>query len=77
MPSRDIDAYLPVGAAADSRPVRLIVDSAIRDRLSASDGRDRVPVRIYDLEDPRAIDIRNMIRGIPDDAHAYLLTMKP
>jgi hypothetical protein len=77
MSSRDIDAYLPLGAAADSRPVRIIVDSAIRDRLLASDGRDRVPVRIYDLKDPRATDIRNMIRGIPDDAHAYLLTLKP
>ena len=73
----DIDAYLPIDAAADSRPVRLIIDSALRERIPSGDRRDRVPARIYDLKDSRTVDIRNMIRGIPDDVHPYLLTLQP
>jgi hypothetical protein len=75
--SRDIEAYLPAGAGAGKEPVRVIVDSALRDSVVADGVRDRMAVRIYDLKDPRAADIRNLIAGAPDNAHAWLLTLKP
>src|SRR5215831_17326009 len=75
--SRDIVAYLPAGADAGKAPVRVIVDSALKDKVVADDARERMPVRIYDLKDPRAADIRNLIAGAPDNMHAWLLTLKP
>ena len=43
----------------------------------ANDGRDRVPVRIYDLKDPRVADIRSAITDVSGTARTYLLTVKP
>lgn len=76
-PSREIDPYLPSVAEAGNRPVRVIVDSALRDKVDASDSRDRMSVRLYDLQDPRVADIRNLIAGLPDNTRAYFLTLKP
>ncbi len=57
--------------------LRVVVDTALKDKVETSDGRERLPVRIYDLKDPRAADIRSAITGIPDNARPYLLTLKP
>jgi hypothetical protein len=75
--SREIEAHLPAAAGSGNGPVRVILDSALKERVEASDGRDRMPVRIYDLNDPRAADIRSMLRPPPDGERAYLLTLKP
>ena len=75
-PSREIEAYLPTAAGSGKGPVRVIVDSALKERAEA-DSRDRMAVRMYDLRDPRAADIRSMVAGLPDDARTYLLTLKP
>jgi hypothetical protein len=75
--SREIEAYLPAGADSGKRPLRVIVDSALKDRIEVNDGRDRLPVRIYDLKDPRAANVRSAIPDIPGNARPYLLTMKP
>jgi hypothetical protein len=74
--SREIEAYLPTAAGSGKEPVRVIVDSALKERAEA-DSRDRMAVRMYDLRDPRAADIRSMVAGLPDDARTYLLTLKP
>jgi hypothetical protein len=34
-------------------------------------------VRIYDLEDPRATDIRPLVGPLPKGRRIYLLTLKP
>jgi hypothetical protein len=75
--SREIEAYLPRTSDSGNAPVRVIVDSALKDRVETSGDRDRLPVRIYDLNDPRAVDIRNAIPDIPGNARPYLLTMTP
>jgi len=75
--SREIEAYLPLGADSGKGPLRVVVDTALKDKVETSDGRERLPVRIYDLKDPRAADIRSAITGIPGNARPYLLTLKP
>jgi hypothetical protein len=36
-----------------------------------------VPVRLYDLRDPRAADIRAVVGSLPDSGRIYLMTVKP
>lgn len=75
--ARDIDSYLPPSSAADSQPARLIVDNALREKLDAGQDGERMPVRIYDLGDPRSADIRALLGSLPTGARIYLLTIKP
>jgi hypothetical protein len=75
--SREIEPYLPAAADGGKKPLRVIVDSALKDRVETSGDRDRVPVRIYDLNDSRVADIRRAIPDIPDNGRPYLLTAKP
>jgi hypothetical protein len=74
--AREIERYvLGTGETAD-RPIRVIVDSSLRQRIDAAD-RDRMPVRVYDLNDPRSADIRRLV-GLPSaNERAYLLTVRP
>ena len=75
--SREIEAYLPLGADSGKGRLRVVVDTALKDKVETSGDRERLPVRIYDLKDPRAADIRSAITGIPGNARPYLLTLKP
>lgn len=75
--AREIDPYLPAPGDARGQPVRVIVDAALREEIDALQAGDRIPVRIYDLRDPRAADIRPVIGSLPDSGRAYLLTVKP
>lgn len=75
--ARDIDSYLPKAGTADSQPARLIVDNVLREKVDASQDGVSVPVRIYDLGDPRSADIRAVLGSLPDGGRAYLLTTKP
>jgi hypothetical protein len=72
--ARDLESYLPPLGVAGSQPARVMVDDALRGKLDAA---DRIPVRIYDLRDPRAADIRAAIGPLPETGSAYLLTVKP
>lgn len=74
--SREIERHvLGTGETAD-RPVRVIVDSSLKQRLDTAD-RDRMLVRVYDLGDPRSADIRRLV-GLPSgNERAFLLTVKP
>lgn len=73
---RKLEPYLPQAAAESGRPLKLIVDAGLRQRLDVGAGPDRL-VRIYDLNDPRASDIARMLNAVPDGGLAYLLTTKP
>ena len=74
--AREIERHvLGAGETAD-RPIRMIVDSSLRQRIDAAD-RDRMPVRVYDLNDPRSADIRRLVGLPPANERAYLLTVRP
>jgi hypothetical protein len=73
--SREIEPYLSL--SGDRRPSHVILDSALKARIDASKDDERMPVRIYDLEDPRAADIRPLLGPLPAGRRIYLLTLKP
>jgi hypothetical protein len=73
--SREIEPYLSM--SGDGRPAHVIVDSALKAKIDASAGGERMLVRIYDLEDPRTADIRPLVGQLPKGRRIYLLTLKP
>jgi hypothetical protein len=73
--SREIEPYLSL--SGDRRPAHVILDSALKAKIDASADGERTPVRIYDLEDPRAVDIRPLVGPLPTGRRIYLLTLKP
>jgi hypothetical protein len=73
--SREIEPYLSL--SGDGRPSHVIVDNALKARIDASTGSERMLVRIYDLEDPRAADLRPLVGPMPKGRRIYLLTLKP
>jgi hypothetical protein len=75
--TREIDTYLSTPPDASGTPVQIVVDAALKSKLADSDVPVRTPVRIYDLKDARAADIRRAIGPLPDVGRAYLLTVKP
>jgi hypothetical protein len=74
--AREIERYiLGTGETAD-RPIRVIVDSSLKQRIDTDD-RDRMLVRVYDLGDPRSADVRNLVSLPPANERAFLLTVRP
>ena len=73
--SREIEPYLSM--SGDGRPAHVVVDFALKAKIEAGADGERMPVRIYDLEDPRAADIRPLVGELPKGRRIYLLTMKP
>lgn len=73
--SREIEPYLSM--SGDGRPAHVVVDSALKAKIEAGADGERMPVRIYDLEDPRAADIRPLVGQLPKGRRIYLLTLKP
>jgi hypothetical protein len=73
--SREIEPYLSM--SGDGRPAHVIVDSALKAKIEAGADGERMPVRIYDLEDPRTADIRPLVGPLPKGRRIYLLTLKP
>jgi hypothetical protein len=74
--SREIERFvLGAGETAD-RPVRVIVDSSLKQRIDTAD-RDRMLVRVYDLNDPRSADVRSLVGLPPGNERAFLLTARP
>jgi hypothetical protein len=69
---RALQPYLPIAGAPSSR---IILDAALKQRIDAATG-ERLPVRIYDLADPRAADIHKLL-GAAGEGRAWLLTLKP
>ncbi|MGZ5910390.1 MAG: hypothetical protein ACXWLB_10990 [Reyranella sp.] len=73
--SREIEPYLSM--SGDGRPAHVIVDSALKAKIDAGGDSERMLVRVYDLEDPRAADIRPLVGPLPKGRRIYLLTLKP
>ena len=56
---------------------RILIDSALADSLSKKlDQRDSTEVRVYDLDDLRAANIRSKIEPPPEDGHFLFLTVR-
>lgn len=74
--ARDLATVLPDGPRRT--PARVLVDAAMRTRADASPDDQRLPVRLYDLDDPRTADLRRAI-DVPTGAgeRLYLLTVRP
>jgi hypothetical protein len=75
-PSREVERYLLGAGQTADHPIQVIVDSSLKQRLDVSD-RDRMPVRVYDLNDPRSANVKSLV-GLPlGNKRAFLLTVKP
>ena len=74
--AREIERHvLGTGETAD-RPIRVIVNSSLKQRIDTAD-RDRMLVRVYDLDDPRSADVRSLVGLPPANERAFLLTVRP
>jgi hypothetical protein len=74
--AREIERHVLGTGETTDRPIRLIVDSSLKQRIETDD-RDRMLVRVYDLGDPRSADVRNLV-GLPSaNERAFLLTVRP
>lgn len=74
--SRQIERYVLGTGETTDRPIRVIVDSSLKQRIDAAD-RDRMLVRVYDLGDSRSTDIRSLVGLPPGSERAFLLTVRP
>jgi hypothetical protein len=74
--SRQIERYVLGTGETTNRPIRVIVDSSLKQRIDTAD-RDRMPVRVYDLGDSRSTDIRSLVGLSPGSERAFLLTVRP
>jgi hypothetical protein len=74
---REIEPYLPNAAEGAGSPLRVLLDVALKQRIETANAIGLMPVRIYNLEDPRAADIRKLVEIPPTAGRTYLLTMKP
>jgi hypothetical protein len=74
--SRQIERYVLGTGETTDRPIRVIVDSSLQQRIDTAD-RDRMPVRVYDLGDSRSTDIRSLVGLSPGSERAFLLTVRP
>ena len=76
--AREIAALLPAttSPAGSGRAIRLVVDAALKQKIETSIGAS-LPVRVYDLADPRSIEIRRLMPSPADDRQTWLLTTRP
>jgi hypothetical protein len=69
--------YLRAQNDAFDDQARILIDSALADSLSKKpDERNSIQVRVYDLDDSRAVNIRSKIKLPQADAHFILLTLR-
>jgi hypothetical protein len=74
--SSEVERYvLGPGQTAD-HPIQMIVDTSLKQRLDATD-RDQMPVRVYDLNDPRSANVKSLVGLPPGNKRAFLLTVRP
>ncbi len=68
-------AFLPAAEAASQ--TRVLIDAAVADRLSGDwKSRNAVPVRVYDLADPRWAAIRAQVSKTPSAGRVLLVTQR-
>jgi hypothetical protein len=70
--------YLHAQNGAFNNRAGILIDSALVESLSGKpDERNSIRVRVYDLDDLRAANIRSKIKPLRADGHFILLTLKP
>lgn len=74
--SSEVERHVLGPGEAAGRPIRVIVDSSLKQRVDTAD-RDRMLVRVYDLNDPRSADVRRLVGLPPGSGRAYLVTVRP
>ena len=73
----EIEPYLPPPPSGGNHPTHVVIDAALREKLGANDGRHQMMVRLYDLNDPRNANIREIAGPLPGGGRLYLLTVRP
>jgi hypothetical protein len=73
----ELAPFLPASTAKPGNPPRLLIDSAVANRLAADRNVRNIPVRIYDLADPRSAEVRRRVSTPPGEGPSFLLTLKP
>ena len=58
------------------RPFRIIVDSILIKEIAANERHPTMTIRVYDLDDPRLAELRNIV-ALRSVGPVYLLTVKP
>jgi hypothetical protein len=67
-----------VGPGRDRHhPFRIVVDSALIKEIAANTRQPTLTIRVYDLDDSRLAELRNIVALRSSDKPAYLLTVKP
>lgn len=74
--SREVERYVLGAGQTVDHPIQVIVDSSLKQRLDATD-RDRMLVRVYDLNDPRSANVKSLVGLLPGNKRAFLLTVRP
>jgi hypothetical protein len=74
--SREVERYVLGAGQTVDHPIQVIVDSSLKQRLDTTD-RDRMLVRIYDLNDPRSANVKSLVGLPPGNKRAFLLTVRP
>jgi len=74
--SSEVERYVLGAGQTVDHPIQVIVDSSLKQRLDASD-RDRMLVRVYDLNDPRSANVKSLVGLSPGNKRAFLLTIRP
>jgi hypothetical protein len=69
--------YLHAQSDAFNGEMRILIDTALAEKLSRDlDQHGSIPVRVYDLDDSRAANIRGKIKPVQADSHLVLLTLR-
>ncbi len=74
--SSEVERYVLGAGQTPDHPIQVIVDSSLKQRLDATAG-DRMLVRVYDLNDPRSANVKNLVGLSPGNKRAFLLTVRP
>jgi hypothetical protein len=74
--SKEVEGYVLGAGQTVDHPIQVIVDSSLKQRLDTTD-RDRMLVRVYDLNDPRSANVKSLIGLPPGNKRAFLLTVRP
>lgn len=74
--SSEVERYVLGAGQTVDHPIQVIVDSSLKQRLDTTD-RDRLLVRIYDLNDPRSANVKSLVGLPPGNRRAFLLTVRP
>jgi hypothetical protein len=74
--SNEVERYVLGAGQTVDHPIQVIVDSSLKQRLDTTD-RDRMLVRVYDLNDPRSANVKSLVGLPPGIKRAFLLTVRP